>query len=160
MMKVEVIMSEYTYARKEMKMDNAKLFNGIKDVIIEWLVPYTKRVAQLGGYWNNRSYSGAFYWDCFNGSSSVYTYMGAYLCDNGEIRIWTGNKENINLRLYYNTRISNAPIISRNIDSEHKDFSENDIKNLYDKIKEYLEKNKELVMLSDEEKGYGKIVED
>lgn len=142
-------------------MDNTKLFNGIKDVIIEWLVPYTKRVTRLGGYWGYGSDAGALCCYCINSSSSTYSYIGAYLCDNGEIRIWTGNKENINLRLYYNTRISNAPIISRNMDSEHKDFSENDIKNLYDKIKEYLEKNKELVMLSDEEeKGYGKIVED
>lgn len=131
-------------------MNNTKLFNGIKDVIIDWLVPHTKHVAHLGGGWNGGSYTGAFYWYCSN-SSGPYAYVGACLCDNGEIRIWTNNEENVNLRIYYNTAISNEPIVSHNTDSEHKDFSENDIQNLYIKIKEYLEKNKEHIMSSNEE---------
>lgn len=130
-------------------MENTKLFNDIKDIIIDWLVPHIKHV--LGGYWNGVSLAGAFYWDCVNDSSYAYSDIGARLCDNGEIKIWTNNKENVNLRIYYNRAISNDPIIHHNPDSEHKDFSEDDIRNLYIKIKEYIEKNKELVMLSNEE---------
>lgn len=131
-------------------MDNTKLFNGIKDVIIDWLVPHTKHVALLGGRWVGDSRAGAFCWYCSDYSSFAGADIGAYLCDNGEIGIWTGNKENINLRIYYDTAIS-KPIVSHNTDSEHEDFSEDDIRNLYIKIKEYLGENKELVMLSNEE---------
>ena len=132
-------------------MDNAKLFNDIKDIIIDWLSPHIKRGAQLGSFWDCDSNAGAFYWSCSNNSSHAYSYIGARLCNDGEISIWTSNSENVNLRIYYNTAISNEPIVSHNPDSEHKDFSEDDIRNLYIKIKEYLEKNKELVKISDEE---------
>ena len=132
-------------------MNNAELFNGIKDVIIGWLLPYTKHIAQLGGGWNGGSYTGAFYWYCSTNSSDTLANVGARLCDNGEIRIWTNNEENVNLRIYYSTAMSNEPIVSHNADSEHKDFSENDIRDLYVRIKEYLEKNKEHIMSSNGE---------
>ena len=132
-------------------MNDTKLFTGIKNVLIGWLVPYTKRIARLGGYWNYGSSAGAFYWGCNCNSSYADAVIGARLCDNGEIRIWTNNEENVDLRIYYSTAMSNEPIVSHNADSEHKDFSENDIRNLYNKIKEYLEKNKEIAMSSNEE---------
>ena len=37
------------------------------------------RVAQLGGRWNGGSYAGAFYWDCYNYSSSASASIGARL---------------------------------------------------------------------------------
>lgn len=134
-------------------MDNTKLFNDIKDVIIDLLVPHIKHVARLGGGWNADSNASAFYWSCSNDSSDTNwrSRVGACLCDNGDIEIWTNNKENVNIRIYYNTAISNEPIVYHNPDSEHKDFSETAIKILYMRIKEYLEKNKEFVMLSNEE---------
>ena len=114
------------------------------------MVPHIKRVSPLGGDWYYDSNAGAFYWSCVINSSYAAANIGARLCDNGEIEIWTNNKENVTLRIYY-TAISNEPIVYHNPDSEHKDFSEDDIRNLYIKIKEYLEKNKELVMSSNEE---------
>lgn len=135
-------------------MDNTKLFNGIKDVIIDWLTPHIKRVARLGGHWGSDSYAGAFYWDCSNNSSATYADIGARLCNDGEISIWTSNSENVNIRIYYDTAIS-KPIVSHNTDSEHEDFSEDDIKNLYIKIKEYLEKNEEHGMPSPNEENSG-----
>lgn len=131
-------------------MDNTKLFNDIKDIIIDLLVPDIKHVARLGGGWNADSNASAFYWSCGNDYSDTHSRIGACLCDNGDIEIWTNNKENVNLRIYYSTAISNEPIVYHNPDSEHEDYSENDIKDLYMKIKEYIEKNKELVMLSNE----------
>lgn len=133
-------------------MDNTKLFNDIKDIIIEWLVPDTKLVSRLGGNWGGASDAGTFYWNCSNYSTDTHSSIGARLCDNGEIEIWTNDMENVNIRIYYNTAISNEPIVYHNPDSEHKDFSEDDIRNLYIKIKEYLEKNEEHEMSSNEEK--------
>jgi hypothetical protein len=131
-------------------MNNTKLFNGIKDVIIDWLVPHTKHVAQLGGSWAIDSDAGSFSWLCDINPSNAHSNIGAYLW-NDEIRIWTNNEQNINFRIYYNTAISNAPIVAPKTDSKHEDFSENDIQNLYIKIKEYLEKNKELAVPSNGE---------
>ena len=123
-------------------MDNTKLFNDIKDIIIDLLVPDTKLVSRLSGNWGGVSDAGTFYWNCSNYSADTHSSIGARLCDNGEIEIWTTDMENVNLRIYYNTSISNEPIVSYNPDSEHKDYySETAIKILYMRIKEYLEKN-------------------
>lgn len=129
------------------------IFNDIKDIIIDLLVPHIKHVARLGGGWNADSNASAFYWSCSNDASGTNSRMriGASLCDNGDIEIWTHNKENVNLRIYYNTAISNEPIVYHNPDSKHEDCSEAVIKILCMEIKEYLEKNKEFVMLSNEE---------
>lgn len=132
-------------------MNNTKLFNGIKDVIIDWLAPHIKRGARFGGSWGGDSVANNFYWNCSSYSSGAYSNIGARLCNDGVISIWTNNSENVNIRIYYNTAISNEPIVSHNADSKHEDFSENDIQNLYIKIKEYLEKNKEHIMSSNEE---------
>lgn len=144
-------------------MDNAKLFNDIKDIIIDWLTPHIKRGARFGGSWGGDSVADTFYWNCSIYSSTEPVHIGARLCNDGEISIWTSNSENVNLRIYYNTAISNEPIVYHNPDSKHKDFSEDDIRNLYIKIKEYLGKNKELVMLSNEkppENWWGRYIKE
>ena len=129
--------------KENVKMNNTKLFNDIKDIIIDWSIPNIKHAARLGGGWNADSNADTFYWSCSNDSSGTNSRIGARLCDNGEIEIWTNIMENVNLRIYYNTAISNEPIVYHNPDSKHEDFSENDIRNLYMRIKEYLEKNEE-----------------
>lgn len=132
-------------------MNDTKLFTGIKNVIIDWLAPHIKRGARFGGSWGGDSVANNFYWNCSSYSSGAYSSVGARLDnDGGVISIWTNNSENVNLRIYYSTAMSNEPIVSHNADSEHKDFSENDIRNLYVRIKEYLEKNKEHMMSSNE----------
>lgn len=139
------------------------IFNDIKDIIIDWLTPHIKRGARFGGSWGGDSVAGTFYWNCNIYSSTEPVHIGARLCNDGEISIWTSNSENVNLRIYYNTAISNEPIVYHNPDSKHKDFSEDDIRNLYNKIKEYLGKNKELVMLSNEkppENWWGRYIKE
>lgn len=61
-------------------MDNTKLFNDIKDVIIDLLVPHIKHVTQLGSNWNNDSNADTFYWNCNNNSSNANSNIGTHLC--------------------------------------------------------------------------------
>ena len=118
-----------------------ELFNDIRDIVISWMVPHIERAARLGCTWHGDSNPDDLYWYYTGNSSRTTNCIGMWLCDNSEINIWTGVRENINLKIYYNTAISNDPIVYHNPDSEHEDFSENDIRDLYMKIKEYLDKN-------------------
>ena len=131
-------------------MDNEKLLDGIKNVIMYWFhkIGQAQFVVDWGGSYvvgESFSYAGAL------PVSHTYLRFGAELLDvdDGVIVIWTDKPRNINIGIYYDTT-TNEPIVYHKTASDHKLFSENEINILCIKIKEYLEKNKELIMPSKE----------
>lgn len=135
-------------------MDNAKLLDGIKNVIMYWFhkIGRAQFVVDWGGSYvvgESFSYAGVL------PASHTYLRFGAELLDvdDGVIVIWTDKPRNININInigiYYDAT-TNEPIVYHKTASDHKLFSENEISILCIMIKEYLEKNKELIMPSKE----------
>ena len=141
-------------------MNKKDILRNLFHIIYDWLkLITTDSDPHFGNDWSSDSNASAFYWYRYNVSSATYSRIGARLYED-DIVIWTKNEDNVTIVIHSVKRkafpglysvISNEPIVYHNPDSEHKDFSEDDIRNLYIKIKEYLEKNKESVMLSNEE---------
>lgn len=132
-------------------MDNTKLFNGVKDVIMDWFHRRTGRaqfVVDWGGHYvvgESFSYVGML------PAPHTYLRFGAELLDDDDsvIVIWTDKPRNVNIGIFYDTT-TNEPVVYHKTASDHKLFSENDIDILCMMIKEYLEKNKEFIMSSEE----------
>lgn len=136
-------------------MDNTKLFNDIKDVIIDLLVPHIKHVAQLGGGWNADSNASAFYWSCSNDASGTNSRIGASLCDNGDIEIWTKNKDNVTIVINLVKRKAFTGLYSvdvmLNTVADFDEFSKEEMKDLYNRIIDFYKEKRHAVMLSEEE---------
>lgn len=125
------------YSKEEMKMNNneeKKESNTMSqcelyDIMYEYMKPTIKKNVEEGGRWSAASYVGGFGWICNNTSSNALVSIGARF-ENGCWKIWTGLVNNVNITIDDN-------MICFNNKSEFKDFSEEFMRELYDKLKEH-----------------------
>ena len=103
------------------------------DIMSSWLKPIIDNVESLGGGWHYGSFAGGFDWYLDNGVGSRYRTVGARLCyDNEKVivgyDIYTNYVNNVNIKIRENS-------IEFIEDSNFHDFTKEEMKDLYDKIK-------------------------
>ncbi len=119
----------------EMKMNNneekkeSKIISQIElyDIMNEYMKPTIKKNVEEGGRFSYCPGAGTFYWYCINTSSKAN--IGAYF-EKGRWKIWTNLRDNVNITMDDN-------IICFNTRSKFDDFSEEFMRGLYDKLKDY-----------------------
>lgn len=137
-------------------MDNTKLLNDIRDVIIDWLVPHMKHATRLGSFWSYDSNADAFCWGCYADSSVDHSYIGVRFCDDtNDIIVWTNSKDNATIVIHLVKRKAFIGLYSVdvvfNTVAEFDDFSEEEMKDLYNQIIDFYKDKHHAVILSEEE---------
>lgn len=127
------------YSKEEMKMNNneeKKESNIISqfelyDIMSKYMKPTIEKYIEEGGHFSDCSNAGAFRWTCRSAGAVGYAYIGARF-ENGYgcWEIWTNSRDNVNITI-------NDNFICFNTTSKFDDFSEEFMRGLYDKLKEY-----------------------
>lgn len=108
--------------------------NDLHDIMFEWIKPKLDEYELSGDRWHDGSAVGGFFWYLYNDIGGPIRNVGTHLCyDVNNIiigyDIWTCEPENVNIEI----RKDSIDFIE---DSEFEDFSKEEMKNLYDKIKQ------------------------
>lgn len=108
----------------------------LHDVMVSYLKPKLDECINNGGYWNNGSYAGLFYWYLNSASSFSHMYIGSrIIIENDEIigfdiyNTYSDEKDYVNIKI----RKNNIEFIE---DSKFVDFDKEFMYGLYRKIVE------------------------
>ena len=108
--------------------------DSLHNIMFEWITSELDECVASGGYWNHGSIAGGFYWHLNIDVGARDRSISAQACYGDEhlgYDIWTDDRRNANIKIRRNS-------IEFIEESEFKDFSKEDMKELYYKIMNHM----------------------